>query len=60
MAKGDVVVCTFTNYYRELTLTKSATPQFYNKKGDEIAYHHGHEHRCCDAHERRYLRHPVR
>ena len=38
VAKGDVVVCTFTNYYRELTLTKSATPQFYNKKGDEIAY----------------------
>ena len=38
VAAGETVVCTFTNYYRELTLTKSATPKFYNKKGDEIAY----------------------
>ena len=57
VAAGETVVCTFTNYYRELTLTKSATPKFYNEVGDEIAVHdHGDQHRCRDAIQRRHHR----
>ncbi len=38
VAADETVVCTFTNYFRDISIEKSAEPAFYNEVGDEILY----------------------